>query len=220
MHVIVNVGWWWWWFTLMAICTAHTLQVTDLPGLQVLTPSSWRPSCRKCHSSRLPHPPPPRVCPPPPRQPPVPLSQDRRPSARNATAARQVHERGVGGGGGGCQVLKFRLWPGLFQLQMTVYNQKCQYHHEHWVASYHSLHPSLKLHFVELIFARFCNIRVGYFYVIMRTTFATELWLCWKRVIKPNGAYPRCMLRCRCIDAESVTHILASNTPWSTFAVQ
>lgn len=140
-------------------------------------------------------------------------------SKKRHSSKASPRERG-GGGGGGCQVLKFRLWPGLFQLQMTVYNQKCQYHHEHWVASYHSLHPSLKLHFVELIFARFCNIRVGYFYVIMRTTFATELWLCWKRVIKPNGAYPRCMLRSRCIDAESVTQILASNTPWSTFAVQ
>lgn len=66
-------------------------KVTDLPGLQALTPSSWQLSCRKSHSSsnsscRLPPPPLPQVCPPPPPPPPVQLSPDHRLSTRNATA--------------------------------------------------------------------------------------------------------------------------------------
>lgn len=66
------------------------LQVTDLPGLQVLTQSSWRLSCKRCPSSRLPLPPLPPACLPPLQPRPAPVSQDRPLSARNGTAARPV----------------------------------------------------------------------------------------------------------------------------------
>lgn len=77
------------------VCLLGPLKVTDLPGLQVLTPSSWQLSCKRCPSSRLPLPPLPPACPPPPQRPPAPVSQDHPPSARNGTAARRVQ-------GGGC----------------------------------------------------------------------------------------------------------------------
>lgn len=68
----------------------HPLQATDLLGLRASTPSSWQRSCRRCPSSRPPLPPPLPACPPPPQPRPAPVSPGRRPSARNATAARRV----------------------------------------------------------------------------------------------------------------------------------
>ncbi|KAM7367153.1 hypothetical protein PAMP_015077 [Pampus punctatissimus] len=52
-----------------------TAKVTDLPGLQVLIPSSWQLSCRRFHNNRLLRPPLPPPCQPPPRRPPAPTAE-------------------------------------------------------------------------------------------------------------------------------------------------